>query len=350
MIVKSIKKLFREEQFKIVSWDMKKPLPFKIDLQDIINKIDSGEIKFASLTVDGGGILGILPATILYILFKQDPALFCKFISKLHWIGGSSIGAVIAGYIAMGHTPQEILEILIINGPSMFQDRSIFGKLLGDSLYKSDEKDKLMLAKFGRITFKELAAKSEFKQTLNVTVVSKITKKTRICNWKTTPDWDVAQTIGSSTDAPFYFEPREYNGDILCDGGTGTYNCLLEEATNIPLYEMKLKPSEFFTLSLGCGTSENELGNTVTKKEKEEVKKQGKLKSVMFAFMMGREEAMTKQENEFKELKEELGLQGFRWNICLPKHLDAMSETNNINEIVSFINNPASHAGREIII
>ena len=336
MKIKATKKWFREEQFKIE--DMTPSISPDITIEDISLFKDG---RRTALQIDGGGILGIIPAYRLYNMYYVElkngsgPVFAtARLSSTLQDYYGTSTGSIIAAATYLRLNPETVLKLYIENGPRIFQDRMIIGKIFRQSLYKSKYLEKTLIDMLGTITFKQARVKYP-NQTLNIAVVSKLERTTIICNYKNTPDMPIYKAVLASSSAPIYFPPVQYKDKVLVDGGTATYNCLLEKALDTYLYDFALDPSEFYIMSLGCGTSGPRA--KATKKQIKKAMKANKIKSLKFTFMYGREETITRQVKKLKHLKEELNISADRFDLVLKGDLSEMSETNNINEIVDLI-------------
>lgn len=334
MKIEVIKRPLHEDEFNILDYTCKsKGL-------DVAKALTSGS-KFV-LQVDGGGILGILP---LYILLatEQHLGIDWRKVFKVFW--GTSIGSVIACGIAAGIPVRRILEILVELGPIIFHDRSAVGKLFRRSLYKEDKMKSLLKREFKDQTLKELYQATGFE--VNIAVVECLSYKTIIVNHNNFPDMMLRTLIRSSTAAPIFFMPEVYkqplvaeDNDYLClrDGGTGTYNCLLEQAYQKELLD-GVPADKVFITSLGCGYVDNAVPNSKENCDKEV--KSSKVEEALDTFMFGRAETITRQEISFTNFKKAGLTSGLRWNPTLPEGLDRMDKTDNIDNLISHLEKTA---------
>jgi patatin-like phospholipase/acyl hydrolase len=69
------------------------------------------------LSIDGGGLRGIIPLVVLENLEKYSP----DFLKKVDMFAGTSTGGLIALGLAKGMKPLEILDLYIFHGPQIFQ-------------------------------------------------------------------------------------------------------------------------------------------------------------------------------------------------------------------------------------
>jgi uncharacterized protein len=76
--------------------------------------------KFRILSLDGGGIRGILTAVLLDRLQKEYPALLNVRPDAITLIAGTSTGGILALGLADGLTPAQIRDLYVVNGRSIF--------------------------------------------------------------------------------------------------------------------------------------------------------------------------------------------------------------------------------------
>ncbi|HID62619.1 MAG TPA: hypothetical protein EYP49_07790 [Anaerolineae bacterium] len=108
------------------------------------------------LSLDGGGILGVLTAKLLERLATAHPG----FLSKVDLIAGTSTGGILALGLAAGLTPQEIGRLYEESGTKVFAD-SVWddvrdlGKLTGAD-YSNEPLKQAILELIGEITLGDL--------------------------------------------------------------------------------------------------------------------------------------------------------------------------------------------------
>ena len=111
-----------------------------------MNKTDK---KFRILSIDGGGIRGIIPARVLYSLeeeaIKKDGpnARLCDYFDL---VCGTSTGGIIAIGIALGMTAKEILNLYKENAKKIFPSKSIIKAILTDKPFYAREALENLLA------------------------------------------------------------------------------------------------------------------------------------------------------------------------------------------------------------
>jgi uncharacterized protein len=223
------------------------------------------EQPFKVLSIDGGGIRGIIPALVLADIERRTG----KPISSLFdLVAGTSTGGIIAlGMTKPGangepeYTATEIAELYsgrgkkIFSSPILHQLSSAWGVL--DEKYPSSEVEKV---------FEEYFGDARLKDTLtNVLVTSfEIERRTpwffRSSNAKTADEYDfpMKKVARATSAAPTYFEPLKLEGEgddkgkywALVDGGVYANNpamCALVDAR--ALYGAE----DVLVLSLGTG-------------------------------------------------------------------------------------------------
>jgi len=229
------------------------------------------------LSIDGGGLLGLIPAEALIEVEKQldaitgRPAPLCE---RFDLIGGTSTGAILAAGISLGLRAEQLRDFYLKFGKEIFT-KSFFVVRLWHS-YPSGPLEKHLKDVFGADT----TLGSDQLRT-NVLIVAK--NATQGTTWFFTnnrkgkyypansklPLW---QVVRASTAAPTYFPPQPITiSDAagtpqhyeFVDGGVSTYNNpslqLFLEATD-PAYQFgwPAGPDKLLLLSLGTGF------NTVT--------------------------------------------------------------------------------------
>jgi hypothetical protein len=229
------------------------------------------------LSIDGGGLLGLIPAEALVEVERQldaiagQPAPLCD---RFDLIGGTSTGAILAAGLALGLKADQLRDFYLKFGKDIFT-KCFFMTRIWHS-YPSEPLEKHLKDVFGADT----TLGSDRLHT-NILIVSK--NATQGTTWFFTnnkkgkyypvnsklPLW---QVVRSSTAAPTYFPPQpisipDASGNAqnyeFVDGGVSTYNNpslqLFLEATD-PAYQFgwPTGPDKLLLLSLGTGF------NTVT--------------------------------------------------------------------------------------
>lgn len=190
------------------------------------------------LSIDGGGLLGLIPAECLIAMEEQLNQVTGEELPigrRFDLIGGTSTGAILAAGLCLGFPAKELREFYLNYGPEIF--RKEFPPVQLWHKYSSDPISKRLKQKFGEDT-----TLGDTKLITNLLVVSK--NATQGATWfftnnpkgkffannRNLPLW---QVVRASTAAPTYFPPQKMavpdgNGRAIeyefIDGGVGTYN------------------------------------------------------------------------------------------------------------------------------
>lgn len=78
------------------------------------------------LSLDGGGIRGVLTAKILERLEAA-----CPFLDRVELVAGTSTGGILALGLARGLTPSALVELYRTEGPRIFDHRDALDRLAG---------------------------------------------------------------------------------------------------------------------------------------------------------------------------------------------------------------------------
>lgn len=315
MIISSKKRygFFGEETHIVHDW-----LPYPIPLVNLPEL--SKQYSNILLQVDGGGILGVMTAYHLYnIEFKQNVKI--NDVVKTYW--GCSTGSIICALLNIGISAQQILQWYIEKGPHAFAENPGFLGLFG-AMYKTEYLENELKTYFKDITFKELYEQSG--KDLNIMVVNCTKECHEVWNWETKPDVPVWVGIRGSMAAPIYFPAYEYQGEIIADGGTGSFTCTTEKAFNKEIYVKDNPIKDMYILSFGCGRTKIGM-----------IDKNRNLQKALWVFKYARKESVEKQEQFLAYRKEDDSLNYTRWNIDLTKELASMNNTDNIPELIKLL-------------
>lgn len=242
------------------------------------------------LALDGGGIRGLMTATVLVHLEKLlaehyekqagiKPGSFrlCQFFD---YVAGTSTGAIIAAAIARGLSAQQILEFYRDFGRTAFTKRQWYNR------WKSLYGDGPLAAKLKEVYSEQATLEPQHLKTLLLVVTRNATTDSAWpitsnpdakYNAATRPDCNhkirLWQLVRASTAAPVYFPPEVIQWDpvdanksfVFVDGGTTAYNnpafCLARMAME-PAYKLNWDRGEsnLLVVSLGTGLAPT-LGN-----------------------------------------------------------------------------------------
>jgi patatin-like phospholipase len=224
------------------------------------------------LSIDGGGLCGLIPAEVLMLMEKQldqltgTSQLLCE---RFDLIGGTSTGAILAAGLALGMRAQELRDFYLEYGPKIFTK----GCLLNRFKYKypCTAIEEQLKEQFGEAT----TLGDERLRTTVLLVTKNATQGNDwfFTNWKQNKYYEANKKIPlwhivrASSAAPTYFPPHEFGipdgqgGTQTCefiDGGVSSYNNpalqLFLEAT-VPAYGIGWPTGveKMLLMSLGTG-------------------------------------------------------------------------------------------------
>ncbi|CAI8606711.1 unnamed protein product [Vicia faba] len=218
------------------------------------------------LSIDGGGIRGVIPAVILNHLekalqVKDKEASLAKYFDV---ISGTSTGGLVTAMLAAPHrddptrplfTAEQVINFYYQYGPSIFNETSGW-----DATYPGTKYDGKFLHKIAS----ELLKDTRLSETLtNVVIPTFDIKKFHPVTFssfklKAVSSLDAKLSdicIGTSA-APTYLPPYYFENDgaefNLVDGGVAASNPAMAAVSEV----MKQKRAKILLLSIGCGTKE----------------------------------------------------------------------------------------------
>lgn len=198
------------------------------------------------LSIDGGGIRGILPLMVLSHLNRLviRERIDHSINHALNFVSGTSTGAIIAGSLLVKeagrfkYLPENILNLYISKGPQLFQ--------FDEEGRKSNVLAGILAKNYGEVALKDLSAQFAF--------VSYDMASRRpflfTCEDKKYRNISLARSLAACSAVPGYFDPVSIGNHQLVDG--------IETAKNPSLiayeYARKIFPDELLILvSLGTG-------------------------------------------------------------------------------------------------
>jgi uncharacterized protein len=287
------------------------------------------------LQIDGGGLKGVIPMTVL-ANFEQVLGKKCCEVFDL--ITGTSTGAIIGGVLATGVTEaKELREMYVKMGPQLFTPRVPFAPILGQLFTGS---------KYDRQPFIDQIMKYTGGMKMKDVKTKFMATTMNLCSGRThyvystdsfEMDYTVCQVISwSALSAAAYFgkidEPDfvwddflpdgtmkpNIKGAVFQDGGQGVNNCTLGAAT-VEAIAKKWFDEEVIILSLGCGEFHKRVPYNIASKT-------GMIGQIMKYLSQARNEAAVVQYLEARCLsifrKDNYKL--VRINCSLPKKADKL--------------------------
>ncbi len=224
------------------------------------------------LSIDGGGLCGIIPAQALIEIEKQlddltgDPQPLCN---RFDLIGGTSTGAILAAGLALGFNAQQMLDFYLNLGPDIFKKDWLLERPWHK--YPSAPIEQCLKDKFGETTTLGDAS-------LRTMILLVAKNATEGNDWfftnnpanrffennKDIPLWHI---VRASSAAPTYFPPHAFSVPDntgtpqtyeFIDGGVSSYNnpsfqVFLEATTPEYGINWPMGVSNMLLMSLGTG-------------------------------------------------------------------------------------------------
>ena len=218
--------------------------------------------KYKILSLDGGGIRGIITAVILQRL-REAPGL-SNFLDDINLIAGTSTGGLLALSLAKGLSPDYMKDIYEKEGKFIFYDTIWddildLGRIIGAG-YKNENLKKVLKEIFGDMTLSQLHKHvliTAFDLDNQAEELSKRTWKPKIFHnmeGEGSDGQELVYNVGLYTSAaPTYFPT--YEGYV--DGGVFANNpsmCALAQSQDLRYFQT-VTINEVVLLSLGTGTS-----------------------------------------------------------------------------------------------
>ena len=216
---------------------------------------------FKILSIDGGGIKGILPAALLAEVERELTG-GRRLADTFDMIAGTSTGGIIALGLALGLSAQEVLEIYLSKGgaifPSVPQPFRRLGRWWGSKArilgnqYDSTALDHEMAKKFGGRRLGDAKCRL---------VIPAFDHNTEPCIFKTPHhpdykrDWkEEARVVALATSAaPTYLKGLEVEGRMFWDGGLFANNPIMMAVVDtLACYDVPRRKVK--VLSIGCAT------------------------------------------------------------------------------------------------
>ncbi len=234
--------------------------------------------KIKILSIDGGGIRGIIPGTILSEIEKRiqkrkgNDARLADFLDL---VAGTSTGGILAiGMLLPGaggrpkYKMQEVVDLYLDRGDEIF-DVSLSQKIKSgagilDEKYSNNELKKALFDKFGEVWLKDLlkpclisAYDTERRETKFFNQHDAINESSR--------NFLVREVAQATAAAPTYFEAAKINSEMevpypLIDGGVFANNpsmCAYAEARGMKFLEKKIEnptAKDMLLISIGTGS------------------------------------------------------------------------------------------------
>ena len=176
-----------------------------------------------NLVLEGGGVRGMAYIGALQVLNDHD------LLKEVTRFAGSSAGAIVAGALAVGYTPDELKKILTAMRFDDFMDdsfgwfRDIYRLFKEYGIHKGDAfldwYGGLLAQKTGSadITFEQVYTR--YHKVLVITGACLNKKEVHYYHYLTNPKMPIRKAIRISMSIPIFFKAVWWQGDLLVDGG-----------------------------------------------------------------------------------------------------------------------------------
>lgn len=232
---------------------------------------------FRILSIDGGGIRGIIPAKVLALLEEELGKLgkSTRICDYFDMICGTSTGGIIAIGLGLGMSASDILKLYVENAKTIFPHKSMVQKghriLKGKSLYDRDVLKKLVTEAYEKASGARPAKIGHSHTRLCIPVydahkgamhVLKTSHHPELIEDYQMPAVDVAMSTAA---APVYFDSYDYSYNSVDGNQKMVYSNMVDGGimANNPtiigyieaIHALNVKPENLAILSLGTGSN-----------------------------------------------------------------------------------------------
>lgn len=204
------------------------------------------------LAIDGGGVRGIFPATILARV-EQEYGIKCS--ERFELIGGTSTGSIVAGALAIDYPINDVVTLYEERVTEIFTKKRFTVNGLIKSRYDRQYLENLLKLVLGSRTLSQTITHLVIPATDIRNGVPHVFKSAYSAEFVRDPQVKIVDAIVASCTAPSYFDPKRLDqGEyLLADGGLWANNpsrvVLIEALTRFQLDVTKVK-----ILSIGTGS------------------------------------------------------------------------------------------------
>lgn len=214
---------------------------------------------FKILSIDGGGILGVLPCMVLAEIEKRflDGSPIGEHFDL---IAGTSTGGIIALGLGQGKSAQEISELYTERGRNIFPGNSVTRWLRGKAGYVFTPYDRDNLERELQSEFGDLRLESASIPTCIPSFEGRfgepyIFKTPHHPDYKNDMHERLVDVGLSTAAAPTYFAAVQRNGHVFADGGIWANNpAMIGVVDAITCFDIDRRQVKLFSLGCGQGT------------------------------------------------------------------------------------------------
>lgn len=213
--------------------------------------------RFRILSIDGGGIKGLFPATVLAELERRflDGGPITRHFDL---VAGTSTGGIIALGLGAGLRAADLAELYSNRGAEIFPERGLIRKHFRAA--RNLLRYQYERTAIENILLDTLGAKLLGDSVVRLCIPSFEGKHSEVFVFKTPhhPDYKVdrfepmVKVALATSAAPTYFRPLEHNGYTLVDGGVWANNPIMLAVIEAMVC-FNLDRDQIDILSLGCG-------------------------------------------------------------------------------------------------
>ena len=223
--------------------------------------------NFRILSIDGGGVRGIIPTHILQCMTQQQEICLEKHVDM---IAGTSTGAITAAAVACGFQPGIVETLYCEHVVDIFTPRTSvlptkFMKSCVNSIYKSESLKEILDAYFGDRRLGDV----KVPLLLPVTDIEKGEIHILKSGYTTEDNRDlevrVSEAVLASCASPVFFSPVELGTTLVADGGLWAYNPALVAVLEA-VRQFGVRFADLRILSMGTGRARNYYANGLKKR------------------------------------------------------------------------------------
>lgn len=164
------------------------------------------------LVFGSGGVYG----TMFVGAFMEFEKRFPQWRSHVQLFAGTSAGALMAAWLAVGYTTEELYKDVINTEPKEFFKLDKAGILKLKNIAKPDKLHQWI----GKMLHRKKARHKTFRDMRSL-IVTGFDVKNMLCkyfSYDTTPDMPIYEALCISSNIPFLFPPYPYDGSLWVDG------------------------------------------------------------------------------------------------------------------------------------
>ena len=200
------------------------------------------------VSIDGGGIRGIVPAIILQ---RVEEHLQDHLFNHVDLVAGTSTGGIVAGGIARGLPMHKVVEFYLEDGPEIFGEQSFIKKIRSGfgffgGKFEADVLREKLVKRLGDVTLGDLYV-DYLSTAYNLTE-----GKPRFFSKSQEGKLKLVDVITAGAAAPTYFDPHVIDGKEYIDGGVFCASPAMSAFAEIKTLH-NVRAEEILMISVGCG-------------------------------------------------------------------------------------------------